>query len=84
MSSPFEPPRHPRTDEDNADATRHFQDCPREVAEWKDAVTLAKRALLYRLSKDAGLFRGVTRAPTAVLLRLLEIDALNRVADRMP
>ena len=85
MSNPFEaPPRHPRSDEDNADATRYFQDSPRERAEWADAVVLAKRTLLYQLSKDAGLFRGVTRAPTAMLLRLLEIDALNRVVDRMP
>lgn len=83
MSNPFKAPP-PGAREDANDPTRYFQETPREVAEWKDAVTLAKRALLYRLSKDAGLFRGVTRAPTTVLLRLLEIDAINQVADRMP
>lgn len=83
MSSPFKAPP-PGAREDAQDPTRYVQETPRERAEWADGVVLAKRALLYRLSVDGGLLAGIKRAPSTLLMDMLLIDALNRVADRMP
>lgn len=78
MSDPFRPPPMPKLTGDDDDAERHFHESPRSRAEWADAVVLARRAILHRLTKDAGLLAGVKAAPTEQLLEMLKIDALEQ------